>query len=369
VTSRLARAAVGATLLTFLVSGAAAAQGEERSARDTDDAATVTVLASVLLLVGPEASSERPDLQETIASFVVLAVQSAGLTVQRRDVGALPNTVAALAVSAAEAPLSLSGEEPPEQPPVAVLALSHSAVGSSLTLAMVWYNLDAEAPEATHQQTGELDVFVDRFLSSAVANRLANVVVPEPLLVAAAPLEVVEPQRETATAPGATTQPIPILRWAAVAGSGPIIPIGAAASVVEIGVRSRLSVTYQLGDGPSLLAVGIAAGVYPFAIVGAVASSDNLLVPFGITVGYVAVVNARRKFFSQLSAGGAVFRINPNQLGVLTKLVPHLSVGFGTDIQVLPWLGIGFELVYEAFFEEILPVTGFAPSLRISLGI
>ena len=149
------------------------------------------------------------------------------------------------------------------------------------------------------------------------------------------------------------------------AGFAPFLVTGEARSYFELGYLAFLYGSYRPNLLGRHLGLGFLVGANLFHVDGALAGSDNLLLPFGPDLRLVLGNGPRFSAFARISGGPAVVTVGLGGSDPQSKLVPYLFGGVGMQVNLTRRLGLAADVSYAVFFEELFPIMGVAPSISL----
>jgi hypothetical protein len=148
-------------------------------------------------------------------------------------------------------------------------------------------------------------------------------------------------------------------------GFAPFLTVGDASEYFRIGYIPCLYGNYRFALARSRIALGIYTGLNLFTAEGIIASADSMLIPMGLDIRYSPGIDSWVNLFFRISGGPVIFALNPNQTGMLIKVIPFVLGGIGINLSFSRFIGITIDSSFSVYFEKSQIIMGYTPSLYL----
>jgi hypothetical protein len=148
-------------------------------------------------------------------------------------------------------------------------------------------------------------------------------------------------------------------------GFAPFLTVGNASEYFRIGYIPCLYGNYRFALARSRIALGIYTGLNLFTAEGIIASADSMLIPMGLDIRYSPGIDSWVNLFFRISGGPVIFALNPNQTGMLIKVIPFVLGGIGINLSFSRFIGITIDSSFSVYFEKSQIIMGYTPSLYL----
>jgi hypothetical protein len=150
-----------------------------------------------------------------------------------------------------------------------------------------------------------------------------------------------------------------------VASLAPLFVTGEATDFFKYGVLPLISAGYRF---PFAGGAAVAAFQTGYTLVipdDEVLDATVRLVPLGAEISYSTLSDAGIRFTGHLSGGPAILMVTQEGAERLAKTIFFVRTGVGGSIEVNRFVSLGIDASYTLFFEEELPLMGFAPAFTV----
>lgn len=144
---------------------------------------------------------------------------------------------------------------------------------------------------------------------------------------------------------------------------------GDASNYFKNGIMPELSLTYRIKQDFGYISAGIRSSANMFKAKGLVYSSDNMLISAGPVIGIGFNTNSAIEISAFLSSGLTMFMIDSEVNGADTTYIPYVSSGLGFNLNFTNNLALYLKTGYDIYFEESVLLTGFSPSVGLTINI
>lgn len=342
--------------LFFLLAGTAA------PAQD----ATGTVVRKGLIL-----TLNRPLDREVQVLFQDVIGRSVRWNLERRNLGVVEKNAPAFEIDGIQDPLRLLDSSDRKRADY-VLLLEYANRGRDLEIRMVWY--DPHSAEKLEEVTrrGRKDLVLDRMIREVLTELLLSVedsLASLPLRELPAEQSIFTPM----TVDSEVISPVPESppqrrKYVEISlGCAPFITTGGASEYFKLGILPAMNLSYLFRGESSRFALGLYTGLNYFSASGAIASSDNFIIPIGLSGRYELGNERYPTVIFGISARPALFLMNSTTGGMLRGLTFYGRGSLGVRLPIDKTFGITLEAGYELYWEEPSPIMGFSPSAAATI--
>ena len=148
-------------------------------------------------------------------------------------------------------------------------------------------------------------------------------------------------------------------------GFAPFLTVGNASEYFRIGYVPCLYANYRFALARSRIGLGIYTGLNLFTAEGIIASADSMLIPMGLDIRCSPGIDSWVNLFFRISGGPVLLAINPNQTGMLIKVIPFVLGGLGIILSFSRFIGITIDSSFSVYFEKSQIIMGYTPSLYL----
>ena len=258
------------------------------------------------------------------------------------------------------------------------LGCTYSVVGSQMAISFEWRDIQKKTPPVTREMKGPLDLTLDSVILRALDDLLSSVQERVQQLAAQRAAALSAQAEAAAASDGSRNVPVEVvtvvappapssMRFSLSSSFASFLPIGPAGDYMSVGLFPSLLANFRFVTPAGRFAVGICAGVNFFSATGPVDSASSFLVPIGADIRYEIGSGAPLLAFAHVSAGPVVIVLNTRSQGTLTDVTAFVKSGLGVTFMITPGLGISLIADYEVYFEMPYLITGFSPTVMVTL--
>lgn len=144
---------------------------------------------------------------------------------------------------------------------------------------------------------------------------------------------------------------------------------GDAANYFKNGIKPELNIAYRFEQDFGYYYLGINSSINIFKAQGLIYSSENMLISAGPVIGIGIDTNSVFDISAFISSGLTMFRMSSESKNTDSTFIPYLSGGFGFNAKFSDNFALNIKAGYDVYFEESVLITGFSPSVGITMYI
>lgn len=144
---------------------------------------------------------------------------------------------------------------------------------------------------------------------------------------------------------------------------------GDASGYFKNGIKPELNITYRFEQDFGYFYTGVNTSINIFKAQGILYSSENMLISAGPVFGIGINTNSMVDITAFISSGMTMFRINSESKVEDSTFIPYLSGGLGFNADISSNFALSIKAGYDVYFEESVLITGFSPSVGITVYI
>lgn len=154
--------------------------------------------------------------------------------------------------------------------------------------------------------------------------------------------------------------------WRVGLGGNIYIPMSSAATFSNLGYGGQLTVGYAFKVGQIELVPALVTGGMWFIAEGTT-RAQTVFVPLGAELRLSSILDSPLLPYVRIAGGGGWLLLLPENSSSLSKIIPYIEVGIGTDIKFSPIFGLYVDLGVRFLFEGSVTITHITPGLGAAL--
>jgi hypothetical protein len=147
-------------------------------------------------------------------------------------------------------------------------------------------------------------------------------------------------------------------------GAAPLVPAGDLAVFLGTGASLAAHVEMQWRHPSYQVGLGVGMGALYFGAEGPLSSATGLLAPLTLEARYGAG-QGDTGFYARAGAGAALFVVNSDIVGTLSKFVPCATAAIGLTRRVNDKVGVALDATYGVYLDSSDLIMGLAPGLQV----
>ena len=364
---RLARILVTGLLLCFTPCSFVSAEENE------------TPGITVIIFSFPREQGEKETLQRTVGNSIQVEMEIAGFRVIEGPGDfnfSSTDTTEGMSPVNWEMLYELGAQEGADY----LLAGFYILEGNYIAIDFYFHDVSERRELLSVTRKGKMDLAFDRLVAEAVNEIIEKTGIEITDAEAAAPGSSITPVESAADGPESSESSesgkmtmVPVREEAVTEikhlelslGFAPFLTVGNASEYFRIGYVPCLYGNYRFALARSRIALGIYTGLNLFTAEGIIARADSMLIPIGLDIRYSPGIDSWVNLFFRISGGPVLLALNPNQTGMLIKVISFVLGGIGINLSFSRFIGITLDSSFSVYFEKSQIIMGYTPSLYL----